>query len=84
MGSAVDLVDLYCLAEVAGSVVLLWPAKEVELVDLQHLVEEAGRAGSQRSAEEAGLTGSTAVAVSLVEQSWTPQLPYCILEGILD
>jgi hypothetical protein len=65
MGSAVDLVDLYCLAEVAGSVVLLWLAEEVELADLQHLVEEAGRAGSQRSAE-AGLTGSAAVAVSLV------------------
>jgi hypothetical protein len=34
MGSAVDLVDLYCLAEVAGSVVLLWLAEEVELADL--------------------------------------------------
>jgi hypothetical protein len=59
MGSAVDLVDLYCLAEVAGSVVPLWLAEEVELADLQHLVEEAGRAGS------------AAVAVSLVGQSWT-------------
>jgi hypothetical protein len=29
-----------------------------ELADLQHLVEEAGRLGSQRSAEEAGLAGS--------------------------
>jgi hypothetical protein len=84
MGSTDDLVDLYCLAEVAGSVVLLWPAEEVELVDLQHLVEEVGRVGSQRSVEEAGLTGSAAVAVSLVGQSWTPQLPYCILEGIPD
>jgi hypothetical protein len=69
VGSAVELVDLYCLAEVVGSVVLLWPAEEVELPNLQHLVEEAGRAGSQRSTEEAGLTGSTAVAVSLVGQS---------------
>jgi hypothetical protein len=75
MGSAVDLVDLYCLAEVAGSVVPLWLAEEVELADLQHLVEEAGRAGSQRSTEEAGLAGSAAVAVSLVGQSWTLQLP---------
>jgi hypothetical protein len=75
MGSAVDLVDLYCLAEVAGSVVLLWLAEEVELADLQHLVEEAGRAGSPRSAEESRLAGSVAVAVSLVGQSWTLQLP---------
>jgi hypothetical protein len=75
MGSAVDLVDLYYLAEVAGSVVFLWLAEEVELADLQHLVEEAGRVGSQRSAEEAGLAGSAAVAVSLVGQSWTLQSP---------
>jgi hypothetical protein len=31
--------------EVAGLAVLLWPAEGVELVDLQRLVEEAGRLG---------------------------------------
>jgi hypothetical protein len=84
MGSAVDLVELCCLAEVAGSAVPLQPVKEAELADLRRLAEEAGWAGSQRSAEEAGLAGSVVVAESLVGQSWTPQLPYCILEGMLD
>jgi hypothetical protein len=84
MGSTVELVDLYCLVGVAGSAVPLQPAKEVELADLRRLAEEAGQAGSQRSAEEAGLAGSVVVAESLVGQSWTPQLPYCILEGMLD
>jgi hypothetical protein len=84
MGSAAELADLYCPAGVAGSAVLLRPAEEVELTDLQRLAEEAGRADSQRSAEEAGLAGSVVVAESLVGQSWTPQLPCCILEGILD
>jgi hypothetical protein len=69
---------------VAGSAVLLQPAKEVELADLQRLAEGAQRAGSQRSAGEAGLAGSIVVAEFLVGQSWTLQLPYCILEGILD
>jgi hypothetical protein len=41
--------------EVAGLAVLLRPGEGVELVDLQRLVEEAGRLGFQRSAEEAGL-----------------------------
>jgi hypothetical protein len=70
--------------EVAGLAAPVWPAEEVELVDLQCLVEEAGWAGSQRSAEEAGLAGSVVVAEFLVGQSWTLQPPYYILEGILD
>jgi hypothetical protein len=84
MGSAVKLVVLYCLAEVAGSAVLLQPVKEVELVVLQRLAEVAEQVGSQRSAEEAGLTGLVVVAGSLAGQSWTPRSPYCILEGIPD
>jgi hypothetical protein len=84
MGSTVGSVDLYCPVGAAGSAVPLQSAKEFELDDLQRLVEEAGRAGSQRSAEEAGLAGSAMVVESLVGQSWTLQLPYCILEGILD
>jgi hypothetical protein len=43
---------------VAGLIALLRPAVGAELADLQHLVEEAGRLGSQRSAEEARLAGS--------------------------
>jgi hypothetical protein len=43
---------------VAGLVALLRPVVGAELADPQHLVEEAGRLGSQRSAEEAGLAGS--------------------------
>jgi hypothetical protein len=70
--------------EVAGLAAPLWHAEEVELVDLQPLVEEAGRAGSQRSAEEAGLAGSVVVAEFLVGQSWTLQPPYCILERTHD
>jgi hypothetical protein len=54
------------------------------MVDLQRLVEEAGWAGSQHSAEEAGLAGSVVVVEFLVGQSWTLQPPYCILEGTLD
>jgi hypothetical protein len=34
MGSSVESVDLYYLAEVAGLAALLRPAEEVELVDL--------------------------------------------------
>jgi hypothetical protein len=49
MDLAVELVDLHCLAEVAGLAV---PrprlAKEVALADFQRCVEEAGLAGSQR------------------------------------
>jgi hypothetical protein len=72
MGSTVESVDLYCPMGVAGSAVPLQPAKEVELADLRCL------------AEEAGLAGSVVVAESPVGQSWTLQLPYCILEGMLD
>jgi hypothetical protein len=79
MGSVVDLVDLYCLAEGAGSVVLLWPAEEVELVDPQHLVEEAERLGFQRSAEEVGLAG-----FAMEAENWTLQSPRCLPERVLD
>jgi hypothetical protein len=48
--------------EVAGLVALLWPAEGVEVVDLQHLVEEAGRFGFQHSAGEAGLAGFATAA----------------------
>jgi hypothetical protein len=71
MGSAVESVDLYCLAEVAGLAALLRPAEEVEPVDLQCLAEGAEWAGSQRSAGEAGLAGFAMVAEFLVGQSWT-------------
>jgi hypothetical protein len=48
-------------------------------------VEEAGLAGSRRFAEEAGLAGFVMVVeFLLVEQSWTPQSPHNIPEGILD
>jgi hypothetical protein len=79
MGSAVESVDLYCLAEVAGLVALLRPAEEVELVDLQRLVEEAGRPGFQRYAEEAELAG-----FAMVARNWTLQSPRCIPEAVLD
>jgi hypothetical protein len=84
MGSAAEPVDLYCLVEVAGLAVPLQPAEEAELVDLQRFAEGAGWAGSQCSAEEAGLAGFAMEAEFLVGQSWTLQPPYCILEGILD
>jgi hypothetical protein len=83
MGSAVESVDLYCLVEVAGLAAPLQPVEEVELVDLQRLVEGAGWASSQRSAE-AGLAGSVVVAELLVGQSWTLQSPYSTPEGIPD
>jgi hypothetical protein len=57
---------------VAGLVALLQPAVGAELADLQHLVEEAGRLGSQRSAEEAGF----AMAV----EKWTHPPPWFLLE----
>jgi hypothetical protein len=79
MGSAVESVDLYFLAEVAGLAALPQPAEEVELVGLQRLVEEAGRPGSQRSAEEAVLAG-----FAMVAENWTLQSPCCIPEGVLD
>jgi hypothetical protein len=57
MGSTVDLVELCCPVEAAGLAALLRPAEGVESVDLQLLVEVAGRLSFQRSAEEAGLAG---------------------------
>jgi hypothetical protein len=42
----------------AGLVALLRPVVGAELADPQHLVEEAGKLGSQRSEEEAELAGS--------------------------
>jgi hypothetical protein len=73
MGSAVELVDLYCLVEVAG------------LADPPRCVEEAGSAGSQRFAEEAGSAGSAvAVELPLVEQSWFLRPLQNVREGILD
>jgi hypothetical protein len=76
MGSAVESVDQYCLAEVAGLAALLRPVEEVELLDHQRLVEEAGRPSSQRSAEEAGLAG-----FAMVAENWTLQSPCCTLRG---
>jgi hypothetical protein len=78
MGLAAESADLYCLAEVAGLVALLRPAKEVELVDLQRLVEEAGRPSSQRSVEEVGLAG-----FAMVAENWSLQSPWNVPEGIL-
>jgi hypothetical protein len=79
MGSVVASVDLYCPEEVAGLAALLRPAEGVEPVDLKRLVEEAGRLGSQRSAEEAGLAGFAVAA-----KNWTLQSPRCLHEGVLD
>jgi hypothetical protein len=62
---------------VAGLVALLRPAVGAELVDLQHLVEEVGRLGFQRSAEEAGLAGS-----ALAVENWTHSSPRCLLERV--
>jgi hypothetical protein len=78
MGAAAGSADLCCLAEVARLAVLLWPAEEVELVDLQRLAEEAGRPGSQRSVEEAGLAG-----FAMVAENWTLQSPRNVPKGIL-
>jgi hypothetical protein len=50
-----------------------------ELADLQHLVEEAGRLGSQRSVEEAGLAGSV-----MAVENWTHPSPRCLLERVFD
>jgi hypothetical protein len=64
MGLAAESVDLYCLVEVAGLAVPLQLGEEVELADLQRFAEGAGWAGSQCSAEEAGLAGFAMVAES--------------------
>jgi hypothetical protein len=74
-GSAVAQVDPCCPVVVAGLVALLWPAAGAELTDPRHLVEEAGKLGSQRSAEEAGLAGS-----AMVVENWTRLSPRCLLE----
>jgi hypothetical protein len=79
MGSAVESVDLYCLAKAAGLAALLRFEEEVELFDLRRLVEEAGQPGSQHSTEEAGLAG-----FAMVAENWTLQSPRCIPEGVLD
>jgi hypothetical protein len=85
MGSAVELVDLYCPVEVTGLAVPLRLVEEVALADFQHCVEEAGLAGSQRFAEEAGSAGSAmAVELPLVEQNWSLRPLYNIREGIFD
>jgi hypothetical protein len=85
MGSAVELVDLYCLVEVAGLAVPPRLVEEVALADFQRCVEEVGLAGSQRFVEGAGSVGSVvAVELPLVEQSWSLRPPYNIREGILD
>jgi hypothetical protein len=73
------LVDPYCLAEGAGSVVLLWPAEEVELVDPQHLVEEVERLGFQRAVEGVGLAG-----FAMAAENWTLQSPRCLRARVLD
>jgi hypothetical protein len=85
MDLAVESVDLNCLVELAGLAVPLQLAEDVVLVDFQRSVEEAVLAGSRRFAEEAGLAGFIMVVeFLLVEQSWTPQSPHNIPEGILD
>jgi hypothetical protein len=63
-GSVVAQVDPCCPTAVAGPAALLRPAVGAELADPQHLVEGAGKLGSQRSEEEAGLAGSV-MAVEL-------------------
>jgi hypothetical protein len=85
MGLAVELVDLHCLAEVAGLAVPPRLVEEVALADFQRFVEEAGLAGSQRSVEEAVSAGSAmAVELLLVEQNWFPRLLQNMCEGIPD
>jgi hypothetical protein len=64
--------------EVAGLVALLQPAEGVELVDLQCLVEEAGRLGFRCSAEEAELAG-----FAMAAENWTLRSRRCLPEGVL-
>jgi hypothetical protein len=85
MGLAVELVDLHCLAEVAGLAVPPGLVEEVALADFQRFVEEAGLAGSQRFVEAAGSAGSAMVVeLLLVEQNWFPRLLQNMREGILN
>jgi hypothetical protein len=69
-GSAVAQVDPCCLVAVAEPVVRLLPAVGVEMADLPHLVEEAGKLDSQHSEEEVGPAGS---------ESLTRPIPRCPL-----
>jgi hypothetical protein len=73
MDMAAEPVDLHCLVGVAGLAVPLQLAEEVALAVFQRSVEEAVLAGSVMVVE-----------FLLVEQSWTPQSPHNIPEGILD
>jgi hypothetical protein len=85
MGLVVELVDLHCLAEVAGLAVPPRFLEDVALADFQRFVEEAGLAGSQCSVEEAGSAGSAmAVELLLGEQNRFPRLLQNMCEGILD
>jgi hypothetical protein len=85
MGSAVELVDLHFLVEVAGLADPPCLVEEVAFANSQHCVEEAGSASSQRFVEEARLVGSAvAVELLLVEQNWSLRPPYNIREGILN
>jgi hypothetical protein len=85
MGSAVELVDLYCLVEMAGLAVPPRLVEEVALAGFQRCVKEAGLAGSQHFAEEVGSAGSAvAVELLLVEQNWFLQPLQNMREGILD
>jgi hypothetical protein len=85
MDLAVELVDLYCLAGVAGLAVPLLLTEEVALADLQRFVEAAESAVPQRFVEEAGLAAPAMVAeFPLAERSWTPQSLQNTPDGILD
>jgi hypothetical protein len=85
MGSAVELVDLYCLVEVAGLAVPPRLVEEVALADFQRYVEEAGLAGSQHFVEEARSAGSAmAVELLLVVQNWFLRPLQNMREGTLD
>jgi hypothetical protein len=55
-------------------VVLLLPTAGVEMADLPHLVEEAGKLDSQRSEEEAG-----PASFVMVVESLTRPIPRCPL-----
>jgi hypothetical protein len=63
----------------AGLVALLRLEVGAEPAVLQRLVEEAGRLGFQRSAEEAGPADSAMAA-----ENWTHPSPRCLLERVFD
>jgi hypothetical protein len=84
MDLAVELVDLYYPAGVAGLAVPLLLAEEVALADSQRCVEAAESVVPQRFVEEAGLAVPAMVAeFRLAERSWTPQSLHNTPEGIL-